>query len=71
MLTDQGLLLRKVSFRSKPALIAGGSGPIGTLWATYNLLRITAPDTCSTVTLSPKSDSASHYRHWTLSKNLF
>ncbi|GAG75907.1 unnamed protein product, partial [marine sediment metagenome] len=38
-LTDQGLVLKRVSLDGKPALIVGGGSPKATLWAVYELVE--------------------------------
>jgi len=38
-LSDQGLVLRRVPFLGKPALLVGGGSPVATLWAVYELVE--------------------------------
>ena len=38
-LSDQGIILRRVQFEGRPALIVGGGSPRATLWAVYELVQ--------------------------------
>jgi hypothetical protein len=38
-LTDQGLVLKRVSLEGKPAMILGGGSPVATMWAVYEFVE--------------------------------
>jgi len=38
-LSDQGFVLRKLSYRGIPTIVIGGGSPVATLWAVYELLE--------------------------------